>query len=311
MRIAIMAAGAVGGYFGARLVQAGHEVFFIARGKHLDAIRRDGLKVESVLGDVHLKNVNATDDPKSAGPVDVVMFAVKLWDTEKAGERTKSLIGPDTRVITLQNGVDSVERLTPILGADHVVGGTTHVVTVMPAPGLIRQTSQFAKFTCGFPDRRRDAKLQTFVEAAKAAGIDAVLSDDIERDRWQKFIFLAGTSGVTASTRMPLGPVMADPDTRALFRKVMEEVLAVARAKGVAVADGFIDTQMAFADAASPTTKASQLNDLEAGNRLELDWLAGKVIALGREVGVPTPVNETIYAVLKLHRMGRNTERKP
>jgi len=305
MRIAIMAAGAVGGYFGARLVQAGHDVVFIARGRHLETIRKDGLKIESVLGDAHLKNVNVTDYPRSVGPVDIVMFAVKLWDTEKAGEQTKPLVGSDTRVVTLQNGVDSVERLTPILGKDHVVGGTTHVVTVMPAPGVIRQTSQFARFTCGFPDRRSDPKLQAFVAAAKAAGIEAILSDDIERERWQKFIFLAGTSGVTAATRMPLGPVMADPDTRALFRKVMEEVRAVARAKGVAIADDFIDTQMAFADAAAPTTKASQLNDLEAGNRLELDWLAGKVVALGRDLGLPTPVNETIYAVLKPHRMGR------
>lgn len=305
MRIAIMAAGAVGGYFGARLAQAGHDVFFIARGRHLEAIKKDGLKIESVLGDVHLKDVNATDAPASVGPVDIVMFAVKLWDTETAGEQTKPLVGPDTRVITLQNGIDSVERLTPILGRDHVVGGTTHVVTVMPAPGVIRQTSRFAKFTCGFPDRRSDAKLMAFVTAAQAAGIEAVLSEDIDRDRWQKFIFLAGTSGVTASTRMPLGPIMADPDTRTLFRKVMEEVQALARAKGVAIAEDFVDSQMAFADAVSPTTKASQLNDLEAGNRLELDWLAGKVVALGRELNVPTPVNEVIYAVLKLHRMGR------
>jgi 2-dehydropantoate 2-reductase len=305
MRIAIMAAGAVGGYFGARLVQAGHDVYFIARGSHLDAIRKDGLRVESALGDVHLKKVNATDDPASVGPVDIVMFAVKLWDTESAGEKTKPLVGPQTRVITLQNGIDSVERLSPILGAEHVVGGTTHVVTVMPAPGVIRQTSPFAQFRCGRPGGRSDPPLEAFVAAARAAGIEATLSDDIERDRWQKFIFLAGTSGVTASTRMPLGPVMADPDTRALFRKVMEEVHAVARAKGIAIAPDYIDSQMAFADKAPAHTKASQLNDLEAGNRLELDWLAGKVVALGRELGIPTPVNETIYAVLKPHRMGR------
>jgi 2-dehydropantoate 2-reductase len=305
MRIAIMAAGAVGGYFGARLHEAGHDVAFIARGRHLDAIRQSGLKIESVLGDLHLKNVNATDDPAGVGPVDIVIFAVKLWDTEKAGEQTRPLVGPHTCVITLQNGVDSVERLTPILGADHVVGGTTHVVTVMPEPGVIRHTSKFAKLTCGFPDRRNDRNLQTFVVAAQAAGIEAILSDDIERDRWQKFIFLAGTSGVTASTRHPLGPIMADPDTRAFFRKVMQEVYEIARAKGVAIAEDFVDSQMTFADSISPTTKASQLNDLEAGNRLELDWLAGKVVSLGRELGVPTPANEAVYAVLKLHRFGR------
>jgi 2-dehydropantoate 2-reductase len=305
MRIAIMAAGAVGGYFGARLAKAGHDVVFIARGAHLDAIRTHGLKIESVLGDLHLRNVNATDDLKSVGPVDVVMFAVKLWDTETAGEQTRALLGPDTRVVTLQNGVDSVERLVPILGSEHVVGGTTHVVTVMPAPGVIRQTSPFAQFHCGRPHAQPDAKLQAFVDAARAASIDAILSDDIERDRWLKFIFLAGTSGVTASTRMPLGPVMADPDTRAFFRTVMQEVHTIARAKGIRVPDDYIDRQMAFAAAAPPTVKASQLNDLEAGNRLELDWLAGKVVALGRELSIPTPANEAVYAVLKLHRMGR------
>ncbi len=305
MRIAIMAAGAVGGYFGARLAKAGHDVVFIARGAHLDAIRKNGLKIESALGDLHLTNVKATDDPASVGPVDIVMFAVKLWDTEKTGEQTKPLVGPDTRVITLQNGVDSVERLLPILGADHVVGGTTHVVTVIAAPGVIRQTSQFAQFRCGFPDRRDDARLQAFVAAAQAAGIDAILSDDIERDRWQKFVLLTGTSGATASMRSTLGPIMGDPDTRAFFRKIMQETFAVARAKGIGVPDDYVDRQMAFADSATPTMKASQFNDLEAGNRLELDWLAGKVVALGRELGVPTPANEAVYAVLKLHRMGR------
>ncbi len=307
MRIAIMAAGAVGGYFGARLAQAGHDVIFIARGAHLEAIRKNGLKIESVLGDAHLTNVRATDDPASVGPVDIVMFAVKLWDTEKAGALTKPLVGPDTRVITLQNGVDSVERLVPILGADHVAGGTTHVVTVMPEPGVIRHTSTFARFTCGFPDRRSDPKLQAFVKASQDAGIDAVLSDDIARDRWQKFVLLTGTSGATAAMRSTLGPIVGDPDTRAFFRKIMEETHAVARASGVRVPDDYVDQQMAFADAALPTMKASQFNDLEAGNRLELDWLAGKVVALGRALRVPTPANEAVYAILKLHRMGRKS----
>lgn len=305
MRIAIMAAGAVGGYFGARLVDAGHDVSFIARGRHLAAIRKNGLKLESTLGDLHLDNVKVTDDPKSIGPVDIVMFAVKLWDTEKTGEQTRALVGPQTRVITLQNGVDSVERLIPILGADHVVGGTTHVVTVMPEPGVIRHTSTFAKFNCGFPDGRKDSLLEAFVKASQDAGIEAILSDDIERDRWQKFVLLTGTSGATASMRSTLGPIREDPDTRAFFRKIMEETFAVGRAKGVRIADDYVDQQMAFADAAVPTMKASQFNDLEAGNRLELDWLAGKVVALGRELGVPTPANEAVYAVLKLHRMGR------
>src|SRR5258705_8206734 len=141
MRIAVMAAGAVGGYFGARMAAAGHDVAFIARGAHREAIRRDGLKIESALGDLHLKDVNVTDDPKQVGPVDMVLFAVKLWDPERAGEQTRPLVGANTRVITFQNGVDSVERLAPILGDDATIGGGTHVVTTIPKPGGIPPTA--------------------------------------------------------------------------------------------------------------------------------------------------------------------------
>jgi 2-dehydropantoate 2-reductase len=300
-----MAAGAVGGYFGARLAEAGQDVVFIARGRHLAAIRDNGLRIESGRGDLHLKNVNATDDPHSVGPVDAVLFAVKLWDTEAAATQVRPLLGAETRVVTLQNGIDSVERLAPILGAGRVAGGTTHVITVIPRPGVIRQTGDLARFRCGFSDKRHDATLQAFVDAAKAAGIDATYSDDIERDRWEKFIFLAATSGATATMRSTLGPIMADPDTRAFFRKIMEEVHALARAGGANVAEDYVDQLMRLAASIPPDTKASQFNDLEAGNRLELDWLAGKVVALGREHGVPTPANEAVYAVLKLHKDGR------
>lgn len=305
MRIAIMAAGAVGGYFGARLAQAGQNVVFIARGRHLAAIREKGLRIESGRGDLHLQNVRVTDDPGSIGPVDIVLFAVKLWDTETAALQARPLIGAQTRVVTLQNGIDSVERLGPILGVDHVAGGTTHVITVIPAPGVIRQTGEIAKYRCGFSDKRRDATLQAFVDASQAAGIDATYSDDIERDRWEKFIFLAATSGATATMRSTLGPIIADPDTRAFFRKIMDEVYALARAKGANVAADYVDRVMQLAADIPPNTKASQCNDLEAGNRLELDWLAGKVVALGREFGIPTLANEAVYAVLKLHKDGR------
>jgi 2-dehydropantoate 2-reductase len=164
MRIAVMAAGAVGGYFGARLAAAGHDVTFIARGAHRDAIRRDGLKIESALGELHLKDVNVTDDPKQVGPVDVVLFAVKLWDTETAGEQTHALVGSNTRVITLQNGVDSVERLAPILGDDATIGGATYVVTTIARPGVIRHTGTIAKVHCGRLDGRPDAVLAGYVE---------------------------------------------------------------------------------------------------------------------------------------------------
>ena len=306
MRIAAMAAGAVGAYFGARMQAAGHEVFYIARGAHREAIEKNGLTIESVHGNLHLPKVNVTDDPGKVGPVDVVLFAVKLWDTEKAAEQTKPLLGPNTRVVTLQNGVDSYERIAPIVGAERAIPGVTYVVTVIDKPGVIKQASQFQRIICGTHDGRADAPLQAFVDAAKAAKIDIALSDNIARDRWHKFIFLSATSGATAVTRSTMGPILADPDMRALFRNIMAETCAVGRAKGVALEDGLVDNFMTMADHnVPPDMKASMANDLDRGNRLELDWLAGKVAQLGKELNVATPVNDTVYAALKLFRMGR------
>lgn len=305
MRIAVMAAGAVGGYFGARMAAARHDVSFIARGANLETIRTNGLKVESVHGDLHLPNPNVTDDPAKIGPVDIVLFAVKLWDTEKAAEQARPLVGPDTRVITLQNGVDSVERLAPILGADKVVAGSAYIATVISAPGVVTHTSKFARMVCGRIDGKPDARLKAFTDAAQAAGIDIALSDAIDRERWQKFVFLVGLSGATGTTRKPLGPILADPDTRAFFHSLMREVVAIGRAKGVALPADFADDRMKFGESSPPNFKASLLHDLERGNRLEIDWLAGKVVEVGRALGMPTPANEAVYAVLKLHRMGR------
>ena len=304
MRIAAMAAGAVGGYFGARLAAAGHDVNFIARGAQLEAIRTNGLKLESTLGDLHLKDAKVTDDPARVGPVDIVLFAVKLWDTEKAAELARPLVGPATRVITFQNGVGNVERLAPILGQDNVLGGTAHIASVVSAPGVISHTSQFARLRFGRIDGRPDALVARFAQEGQAAGLDIAVSDAINVDLWKKFVFLAALAGATSSTRQPLGAILADPDTRALLFNLMREVIAVARAKGVTLPADFLDEQVKFAENAPKTMKASMAHDLERGNRLELDWLTGKVAALGRELGVPTPASDTVYAVLKLHRMG-------
>jgi 2-dehydropantoate 2-reductase len=305
MRIAVMAAGAVGGYFGARLAAAGHDVSFIARGTHLEAIRRDGLRIESPLGDLNIRDAKATPDPSEIGVVDIALFAVKLWDTEVAAKAALPLVGADTRVITFQNGVDSVERLQPILGADHVVGGTTHMASVIAAPGVIAHTSQFARMRCGHVEGRADPILSGFVEEARSAGIEATLSDDINLDRWKKFTFLVGLSGATGMMRSPLGPILADADTRAFFLALMQEVVAVGRAGGIKLAADFAQDQLAFADTAPPGMKASLLHDLERGNRIELDWLAGAVVALGRARNIATPANAAVYAALKLDRQGR------
>jgi 2-dehydropantoate 2-reductase len=305
MRIAVMAAGAVGGYFGGRMAAAGHDVAFIARGAHGDAIRWDGLKIESTLGDLHLKNVNVTDDPKQVGSVDVVLFAVKLWDTETAGEQTRPLVGSNTRVITLQNGVESVEQLAPILGDDATIGGVTYVVTRIARPGVIRHSGAIAKVRCGRLDRRSDAVLDSYVEQIKTANIDIALTDNMLLDIWKKFVLLSGTSGITASTRQPLGVIRDDKDMRALFYKLMHETIAVGRAAGIEFPPDFPTELDRSVAAFAPTMKASMANDLDSGNRLELDWLAGKVVALGRKYGIPTPGQEAVYAILKPYRMGR------
>jgi 2-dehydropantoate 2-reductase len=305
MRIAVMAAGAVGGYYGGRMAAAGHDVAFIARGAHRDAIRGDGLKIESTLGDLHLKDVNVTDHPKQVGPVDVVLFAVKLWDTETAGEQARPLVGSHTRVITLQIGVDSVERLAPILGEDATIGGATYVVSTIARPGVIRHNGAMAKVRCGRLDRRPDALLASYVEQIKAANIDITLTDHMLLDIWKKFVLLSGTSGITASTRQPLGVIRDDKDVGAFFFKLMHETMAVGRAAGVEFPPDFpaeLDRSVATFP---PTMKASMANDLDAGNRLELDWLAGKVVALGRKYGIATPGQAAVYAILKPYRMGR------
>jgi 2-dehydropantoate 2-reductase len=304
MRIAAVAAGAVGGYFGARMAAAGHDVFFIARGAHLEAIKKGGLRIESVHGDLHLPKPNATDAPKSVGPVDVVLFAVKLWDTETAAELARPLVGANTRVITLQNGVDSVERVAPILGAAQTVGGAAYIASVIAAPGVIKQTSHFAKMRFGHADKRPDAVLQAFADAGKAAKIDVDISADINVELWEKFIFLTAMAGSTGSMRSPIGVIRADPELRAFFRALMEEAYAVGRAKGVALAPDFVEGRMKFLDTVEPGMKASMAHDLERGNRIELDWLAGKVRSLGRALNIPTPASDTVYTVLKLHRMG-------
>jgi 2-dehydropantoate 2-reductase len=305
MRMAVMAAGAVGGYFGGRMAAAGHDVTFIARGAHRDAIRRDGLRIESALGHLHLKDLNVTDDPKQVGPVDVVLFAVKLWDTETAGEQTRPLVGSHTRVITLQNGVDSVERLAPILGDDVTIGGATYIVTTIAKPGVIRHTGARAEVRCGRLDRRPDAVLAGYVQQMKAANIEITLTDHMLLDIWKKFVLLSGTSGITASTRRPLGVIRDDEDMRAFFYRLMHETIGVGRAAGVEFPPDFAAELDRWVASFPPTMKASMANDLDAGRRLELDWLAGKIVALGRKYGIATPGHEAVYAILKPYRMGQ------
>jgi 2-dehydropantoate 2-reductase len=305
MKIAAMAAGAVGGYFGARLAADGHDVWFIARGANREAIEKNGLKIESVHGDLHLPKVNVTDDPKKAGPVDVVLFAVKLWDTEKAAELTKPMVGPHTRVITVQNGIDAVERMAPILGPDNVAGGVAYIATVIEAPGVIKQTSQFCALRFGRIDNKPDAVLDAFVAAGKKAKCDLDISKDIQAERWEKFIFLTAMAGATASRRSSIGPIVEKPEGLAFFRALMEEARAVGKASGTEIGADYIASRMEFLTGkVPPNMKASMAHDLERGNRLELDWLNGKVAALGDKYGIDTPASDEVVAKLDRYKMG-------
>ncbi len=304
MRIAIVGAGGVGGYFGARLAAAGHDVRFLARGAHLAAMRENGLRVESALGDLHLHPVTASDRAEDLGPADVVLFSVKLWDTESAAEVVRPLLGPDTPVITFQNGVDSVPRLDSVLGPGHAVGGVCHIAAVIGAPGVIRHTGTLARLWVGRAEGGAGRNIEAFAQAGQAAGVEIEVAPDIRRNIWEKFVFLAPFSGVTSLTRLPIGPIRDDADTRALLRAAVDEAVAVARAEGVELPVDQGERVMAFVDGLPHEMKSSMLGDLERGARLELPWLSGAVVRLGAQHGLPTPTHTFIATALKLHAAG-------
>jgi 2-dehydropantoate 2-reductase len=297
MRIAVMGAGGVGGYFGARLAQAGHQVSFIARGRHLEALCTQGLRLKSALGDAALK-VRAFQDPREAGQADVVLFAVKLWDTESAAEQLRPIVGSGV-VIPFQNGVESVDRIGAVLGKDKVMGGSAYIATRIAAPGLIEHTGTMARLRFGplMPSQRSAA--EDFLAICKKSGVNAELSEEIALVNWEKFAFLVAMSGTTALARAPLGVVRGDPDLRWMFEQAMHEAWTLARRRGIKLADDFVEKQMAFAETLPAEMRASMLHDLAAGNRLEAPWLCGAVVRMAQEHGLATPVNRAIYAALK------------
>ena len=304
MRIAVIGTGGVGGAFGAALAKGGADVTFVARGAHLAAMQANGLRVNGPRGDIHLHPVQATDDPASIGVVDVVLFCVKLWDVESAGATIKPLIGPQTAVIPLQNGIDAADRLMPILGKDAVMGGVAQISATIDGPGVIRQTGTFMKLVFGELDGRPSQRGAAFLAACQAGGFDAENTNGIKTALWSKFILLATNAAVVAATRLPFGKLRDDADIFALFESGVAEVAAVGRASGVALAPtleaGLLQTTKNF----PPEMMPSMAVDLLRGNRLELPWLAGKVVALGRELGVPTPTMSVLHAVLKPYANG-------
>ncbi len=304
MRIGVIGAGGVGGAFGAALAKAGGDVTFLARGAHLAAMRQHGLRIEGDRGRTLIHPVQATDDPASIGPVDIVLFCVKLWDIESAGEQIRPLIGPDTGVIPLQNGIDAGERLIPILGAAHIMAGTVSISGTIASPGVIRQTGTFMSMAFGERDGTRSRRAEAFLALCQKADFDATLSETIAVPIWMKFILLTAMSGGTSITRLPIGKLRDDPEVWSLFEDVMRETALVGRAEGVTLPDDVIARTSAMIKGLPAAGRASMAVDLERGNRLELPWLAGKVVALGRKHGIPTPANAAIVAALKPYANG-------
>ena len=304
MRMAVVGAGGVGGGFGAALAKAGADVTFIARGTHLAAMKKDGLKVQGGRGETHLVPTKATDNPAEVGPVDIVLFCVKLWDVESAGERIKPLIGKGTAVVPLQNGIDAHERLLPIVGREALMCGVAQISASITAPGVITQVGTFMRMIFGELDGKRSKRGDDLLALCQKAGFDVTLSEAILTELWMKFILLATNASITAATRQPLGKLRDDPDIRPIMIASFRETFEVGRAKGIALPDDAVDRILDLVGHAPPAMKASMALDLERGNRLELPWLGGKVVALGRELSVPTPIHTMFYALLKPYIMG-------
>ncbi|MBI3493530.1 MAG: 2-dehydropantoate 2-reductase [Acidobacteria bacterium] len=299
MRIAIVGSGGVGGYFGGRLAEAGANVTFLARGAHLDALRARGLRILSPKGDLHLARVDATDDPRAIGPADIVLFAVKLYDTEGALAALPPLLGPNTAVIPLQNGVDSVDVLTRAIGPAHTAGGTCYVSAVIAEPGVIKHTAMdHLIFGENETNGSRSPRLERLLDACKPASFQSTLSANITVDIWTKFTRLSVLSGMTAVTRSPIGTIVNDPDLLAMLKAAVAEARDVAHAKGVAVPGDVVEDVVRAYTALPPQARASMAEDLERGRRLELPWLSGAVVRIGQQVGVATTIHGFIATVL-------------
>jgi 2-dehydropantoate 2-reductase len=304
MRIAVTGAGGVGGYFGARLARAGHEVAFVARGRQLEALRVHGLRVQSSLGDAHLPDVQVTDEPTGIGTVDLVLFSVKLWDTLAAAKAVKPLLGEKTAVVSFQNGVVKDDILHQTVGAKHVIGGVCYIAATIGEPGLVRHSGTLQKLVFGEYDGSLSPRVRQFRDACANSGIDAEISDRIQQTIWEKFVFLVGLSGTTSLARSPIGPIRSHPRSRAFLHDVMKEVVQVARAQGVQLAADYADERLAFTDQVPADMTSSMHYDLERGNRLEVAWLSGDVVDRGARLGVATPCNRAIFDILSVHCEG-------
>jgi 2-dehydropantoate 2-reductase len=304
MKIAIMGSGGIGGYYGARLQSGGADVTFIARGEHLKAMQQNGLALE---GDrpIHLPKVKATDDPATIGKVDMVIFSVKLRDTESAARQIVPLIGPDTGIISLQNGVQKDDMIAKIIDRKHLLGGAAYIGVSIARPGVIKKAGTMERLAFGEFDNKISPRAQAFLDACKAGNVKADIPADISLELWQKFVVIVTMSSTTSVMRSTIGPIRANPQAKQFAFDLMREIVAVGRAQGVALEPDFAEKRIAHLDAVSPDMRASMSLDLELGRPLELPWLAGAVVDLGAAKGVPTPCCRAVRDILAIYVDGK------
>lgn len=298
MRIVMFGAGGVGAYFGGRLAHAGEDVTFIARGTHLEALRRSGLRVDSMLGDFVVHSVRATDDPRHIGAVDFVVVAVKGWQVSAAAEVMRPLVGRSTCVVPLQNGVEAPGQLTSVLGPQAVVGGLCWVVSLLAGPGHVRHVARVPTVTFGELAHGPSPRLERLQDAFARAGVAANIVPDITGKLWAKLLFIGPCSGMGALTRAPIGEWRIQPDTRRVAEQLMREVVAVASGRGITLPNGAFEEALALIDSMPAETTVSMQRDMLEGRPSELDAQVAAVIRFGREAGVSTPVHEIVYARL-------------
>jgi 2-dehydropantoate 2-reductase len=307
MRVAIFGTGAVGGYFGGRLAQAGDEVIFIARGEHLNAIRENGLRIDSIAGDFVVRGAHTTDDPATVGVVDAVIVGVKAWQVPEAAEALRPMLGPETCVVPLQNGVEAPAQLAGVLGDEHVLVGLCRIIAFIAGPGHVRHAGAEPYVAFSEMDDRPSDRVERLRRAfERAEGVTVEIPEDIQAALWRKFLLVAAWSGLGAITRAPVGIFRSQPETRPLLEGAMREIFHVAQARGVGLPPQTVRETMTFMDNLPPEGTASMQRDIMEGRPSELDSQNGAVLRLGQEAGVPTPLHAFIYhSLLPLERKAR------
>ncbi|CAG1015021.1 2-dehydropantoate 2-reductase [Anaerolineales bacterium] len=298
MKIMVMGSGGVGAYYGGLLAKQGNDVIFVARGAHLQVLREKGLQVKSIHGDFDIVPAKAVENPADAGIVDLILFCVKTYNTDDAAKAIQPVVGPQTVVVSLQNGIDAAERLGKYVSVEHILGGVTYISSAIEAPGVVKQMSQFRRIVVGELGGGVSPRVEKIVEMFRPTGITIEATEDIQKILWTKYVFISSASGLGSLTRLPMGEYRAVPETRAMILGLMKEVESVAQALGIALDPDVVEKSIKFMDDAAPHIKASMQLDVEMGRKTELEAMISAIGHKGREAGVPTPIADFIYAAL-------------